>query len=230
MRRVLEREYGEPLDASSTTFDEEPIAAASIGQVYRATPPRRARGRGEGAVPRASPHAVRADLQNLGLILRLAEADRARPRRRRRSPTRSASASTRSSTTSSRRRTSGRSARIYRGHPFIVIPEVVTDLLATRASSSATSSTAAGFEELKQLPDQDERDRVGEIIFRFYFGCDVPPPPVLAATRTPATRCCCDDGRMAFLDFGLFKRISGDAAERELAIQRARRSRAAART
>ena len=53
------------------------------------------------------------------------------------------------------------------------------------------------------------------MIFRFYFGA------CTATTRSPATRIpgnslLLDDGRMAFLDFGLFKRISAAAAEREL--------------
>src|SRR3954463_12965897 len=36
MKRVIEREYGEKLDDVFETFDPVPIAAASIGQVYRA--------------------------------------------------------------------------------------------------------------------------------------------------------------------------------------------------
>ena len=51
-------------------FDEEPIAAASIGQVYRARCTTGARSRSRSST-RASPRAVRADMQNLGLIMRL---------------------------------------------------------------------------------------------------------------------------------------------------------------
>src|SRR5271170_7776141 len=37
MRNVIEDDLEEPISAVFETFDEEPIAAASIGQVYRAT-------------------------------------------------------------------------------------------------------------------------------------------------------------------------------------------------
>ena len=72
MRKVIESELEEPLKEVFDEFDEEPIAAASIGQVYRA---RLLDGR-EVAVKVQYPgvaEAVRADMQNLGLILRLAK-------------------------------------------------------------------------------------------------------------------------------------------------------------
>src|SRR5215212_3118619 len=69
MSKVIESDLEEPLDELFAEFEEEPLAAASIGQVYRA---RLHDGR-QVAVKVQYPGvatAVRADLQNLGLLLR----------------------------------------------------------------------------------------------------------------------------------------------------------------
>jgi len=108
-------------------------------------------------------------------------------------------------------------ARIYRGHPFIVIPDVVTSLSRERVIVSEFVS-GRGFEEMKQLPD-DERDRIAEIIFRFYFGC-MYRHHQFSGDPHPGNCMLLDDGRMAFLDFGLFKRIPASVAEFELHTQR----------
>ena len=52
MRKVIEQEYDDKLANVFDEFDPDPIASASIGQVYKRAARRRARGRREGAVPR----------------------------------------------------------------------------------------------------------------------------------------------------------------------------------
>src|SRR5580692_12671092 len=71
MRSVIEDDLEEKIADVFAEFDEQPIAAASIGQVYRAKLKEDGR---EVAVKVQYPGvaaAVRADMQNLGMIMRL---------------------------------------------------------------------------------------------------------------------------------------------------------------
>jgi hypothetical protein len=109
-------------------------------------------------------------------------------------------------------------ARIFRGHPFIVVPDVVTTL--SREKVIVTEFVrGAGFDAIK-LMDQATRDRVGEIVFRFFFGC-MYRHHQFSGDPHPGNFMLLDDGRVAFLDFGLFKVMPKELIELELACQRA---------
>jgi len=216
MRRVIEEDLEEPLAEVFASFDEEPIAAASIGQVYRAT---LNDGR-EVAVKVQYPGvaaAVRADLQNLDMIMRVlkrmtpgmnakAIAEEIRERIVEELDYELEAQNQRSL------------ARIFAGHPFIVVPDVVSSLSRERVLVSEFVRGAT-FEELKGR-SQEERDRLGEIVFRFFLGC-LYRHRQFSGDPHPGNFLMLDDGRVAFLDFGLFKRMDPDAVELELAAQRA---------
>ena len=58
-------------------------------------------------------------------------------------------------------------ADYYRDHPFIRIPEVVPELSTTHVLTTELAD-GFGWSELMQRPQAD-RDRAGEVIFRFVF-------------------------------------------------------------
>ncbi len=211
MRKVIENEYGRRVDEVFETFDPVPIAAASIGQVYKA----KLRDGRDVAVKVQYPgvaQAVRADMQNLGMILWLMKsvAPGLDPQAMGEEIRSRIDEELDYELEAQNQRTL---ARIFRGHPFIFVPEVVTALSHEKVIVSEFVS-GRGFEELKQLP-QAERDRIAEIIFRFYFGC-MYRHHQFSGDPHPGNSLLLDDGRMAFLDFGLFKRIPAAVADFEL--------------
>ena len=109
-------------------------------------------------------------------------------------------------------------ARIFRGHPFIAVPGVVSELSRERVLVTEFVQ-GTGFEELKDRP-QAERNRIGEIVFRFFMGC-LYRHRQFSGDPHPGNFMLLEDGRVAFLDFGLFKRIEREPVELELACQRA---------
>jgi len=216
MRRVIEDDLEAPISEVFESFQEEPIAAASIGQVYRARLPD---GR-EVAVKVQYPGvaaAVRADMQNLDMIMRLlkrmtpaldvkAIAEEIKDRIVEELDYELEAQNQRSL------------ARIFAGHPFIVVPDVVSSLSRERVLVSEFVS-GVGFEELKDR-SQGERDRLGEIVFRFFLGC-LYRHRQFSGDPHPGNFLLLGDGRVAFLDFGLFKRMEAEPVELELACQRA---------
>jgi predicted unusual protein kinase regulating ubiquinone biosynthesis (AarF/ABC1/UbiB family) len=109
-------------------------------------------------------------------------------------------------------------ARIHRGHPFIFVPDVVTALSRERVLVTEFVR-GRNFGQVKTL-SQPEKDRIGEILFRFYFGC-LYRHHQFSGDPHPGNFMLAEDGRVAFLDFGLFKRMPAEAVELEKAVARA---------
>jgi predicted unusual protein kinase regulating ubiquinone biosynthesis (AarF/ABC1/UbiB family) len=216
MRRVLESDLGEGLEDVFAEFDPVAFAAASIGQVYRA---RLHDGR-RVAVKIQYPgiaRAVRADLQNLGMILRVAKmmAPGMDPK--------SMAEEIKERLTEEldyelEAQTHRAFERTWRGHPFVVIPAVITRLSSEHVLVTEYVE-GMGFEQVKELP-QPERDRFGEIVFRFFLG-SLYRTRRFSADPHPGNYLLLPDGRVAFLDFGMAKQISREQVDAELAVMRA---------
>jgi predicted unusual protein kinase regulating ubiquinone biosynthesis (AarF/ABC1/UbiB family) len=212
VKSVLEEEWDEPVEDLFEDFSQEAAAAASIGQVHRAV---MLDGR-EVAVKVQYPgvaKALRADMQNAGMIMRLAKAL---------APGLDAKAAAEElkqrvleeldyEYEAQNQRTF---ARAYRDHPFIHVPAVVTSL--SRARVLVTEWVEGhGFDHVRALP-QDERDRFGEIVFRFCFG-SVYHLQHFNADAHPGNYLLMDDGKVAFLDFGMTKQLTKEQIELEIA-------------
>ncbi len=216
VRKVVEQDLGGKLGDFFADFGEEPVAAASIGQVHRATTLDGADVAVKVQYPGVA-EAVETDLRNAGLLIPLVK--RLAP-----------GLDARAVMGELRERVGEeldyeleaqnqrRVARAFRDHPFALVPAVHTELSARRVLVSDFVD-GLGFEAVKRL-DRDERDRIGEILFRFYFGL-LNRERLVAGDPHPGNILLAADGRVCFLDFGLMRHVPADYLSGERALARA---------
>ena len=212
VRKVLEEEWDEPVEELFESFDHEATAAASIGQVHRAVLPDGRPVAVKVQYPGVA-EALRADLQNAQMLMRMAKAL---------APgldARAAAAELKERVLeeldyeyeAQNHRTF---ARAYRGHPYIFVPDVITRLSRRRVLVTEWVD-GRNFDYVKSLP-QDEKDRFAEIVYRFCFG-SIYHLQHFNADAHPGNYLLLDDGRVAFLDFGMTKQLDKEQIELEIA-------------
>jgi predicted unusual protein kinase regulating ubiquinone biosynthesis (AarF/ABC1/UbiB family) len=211
VRKVLDEEWEEPCEELFEQIEHEAAAAASIGQVHRALLPDGRKVAVKIQYPGVA-EAIAADMQNAGLILRMAKA--LAPGFDAKAAAAELKERVMEELDYELEAQNQRSfARGYRGHPFIHVPDVVTRLSTQRVLVSEWVD-GAGFEEVKQLP-QEQRDRFGEIVYRFCFG-SIFHLQHFNADAHPGNYLLMADGRVAFLDFGMTKHLDKDQIELEI--------------
>ncbi|WP_280239208.1 ABC1 kinase family protein [Nocardia abscessus] len=211
MRKVIEGDLG-PMSRVFADFEETPVAAASIGQVYRA---KLHDGRMV-AVKVKYPGvdaAVAADMRNLQLFAKLCRSVL---------PSAADAAVLEEIARNiggeldylREARTQHAVASRFHEHPFITVPDSVGEH-CTHHVLVTEFVEGRSFQEIQALPGAD-RDRIGELIYRFYISslfsdyefCGDPHPGNILLDR---------DGRLAFVDFGLYYRMNPADAEFERA-------------
>ncbi len=216
IRKVIEGDLGASLSSAFKDFDPDPLAAASIGQVHRAT----LRDGREVAVKAQYPgisEAIRADMKNLRLGLKLlnviapgidtaAIADELRERIAEELDYELEAENQRAM------------SRAYRGHPFVSVPDAITEVSRERVIVSEYVE-GKRFAEAREAP-QAERNRIGEILVRFYVNGPL-RHRLLNGDPHPGNSLFMGDGRVAFVDFGFFKRMSAPEVESLKATTRA---------
>jgi predicted unusual protein kinase regulating ubiquinone biosynthesis (AarF/ABC1/UbiB family) len=216
VRRVIEQDLGARLGRLFEDVDETPFALASLGQVHRARTP----DGDDVAIKVQHPgaaEAAEADLRNVGMVGPIVQ---------RLAPGLDAGAVI----AEMRERISDeldyeveaqhqrRLERMFRGHPHVRVPHVHTELTTRRVLVSEYVDGARG-DEISRLGDA-ERDRVGEIAFRFFWGLAW-RDGIVAGDPQPDNCILCADGRLRLLDFGLLRNIDPDYVRGERAIVRA---------
>jgi predicted unusual protein kinase regulating ubiquinone biosynthesis (AarF/ABC1/UbiB family) len=216
MEKVLRAELGGPVSTVFAEFDSTPVAAASIGQVYRA----RTHDGEDVAVKVQYPgvaEAVETDLRNMNMLFPLVK--RLAP-----------GLDVKALGGELRERISEeldyeleaqhqrRVSRVFRGHPNVRVPRVDTSLSSRRVLVTEFVE-GENFTKVKQR-SEEERDRFGEIVYRFFWGL-IANERLVAGDPHPGNYLLCPDGRVCFLDFGLMRSVEEEYLEAERQMARA---------
>jgi predicted unusual protein kinase regulating ubiquinone biosynthesis (AarF/ABC1/UbiB family) len=201
-RSVVEAEFGAPVADVFASFTDEAVAAASIGQVHRATLPS-----GETVAVKIQypgvDDAVRADLKNVSAMTKLAVAiaPNIDPREV------AQEVRERVLEELDYRREAANQQKfslLFDAHPFIVVPKVYPAFCRTRVITQEFiegEPFTSAFEWT-----QSDKDRLGEILFRFFYG-SLNRFLLFSADPHPGNYLLLEDGRVAFLDYGLVRSV-----------------------
>jgi predicted unusual protein kinase regulating ubiquinone biosynthesis (AarF/ABC1/UbiB family) len=216
LEKLLRKELGAPVGDVFSQFDERAFAAASIGQVHRAT----TIAGDDVAVKIQYPgvaEAVETDLRNAMLLLPLVK--RLAPGLEARALAAEMRERIAQELDYELEASNGRRiARLVRGHPFVRVPRVHTDLSSRRVL--VTEYVAGERFEVVRRADEATRDRYGEIVLRFFIGL-LYRDRIALGDPHPGNYLLCDDGRVCFLDFGLLRDVDARRIDDERAINRA---------
>ena len=201
-KQVVKEEFGRPVEEVFATFEDEAIASASIGQVHKATLPSGE----EVAVKVQYPgvdQAVRSDIRNVSAMTKLAVAIAPNL-----DPKEIANEIKERvlEELDYRREAENQAqfAELFEGHPFIVVPKVYKDYCRTRV---ITQEFVKGKPFMTALEwDQERKDQLGEILFRFFYG-SLNRFRIFSADPHPGNYLLLPRGKVAFLDFGLVRAI-----------------------
>jgi predicted unusual protein kinase regulating ubiquinone biosynthesis (AarF/ABC1/UbiB family) len=213
LEKLMRHEFGGPLERVFSDFDKRAFAAASIGQVHRATTVA-----GEDVAVKIQypgvAEAVETDLRNAMMLLPLVK--RLAP-----------GLDARALALEMRERigeeldyeleaqNQRRIERLMRGHPFVHVPRVHTDI-STRRVLVSEDVEGERFEAVRRA-EEPQRDRYGEIVFRFFFGL-VYRDRIVLGDPHPGNYLLRPDGRVCFLDFGLLRNVDAARVADERAI------------
>ena len=208
--QVIREELGGDPSENFVSWDPQPIAAASIGQVHRAIVIDPVTGDERAVAVKVQypgvGEAIDADLRNadmLGLILKqgfggLDPADMVAEIKERLVE----ELDYRLEAVNQQH-----FADYYRGHPYIHVPEVLPSFSTRRVLTSELVDGAPWSEMLTW--SQEERDLVGECLFRFVFR-SLYQMHAFNGDPHPGNYLFHRGGRVTFLDFGLVKHFSDE--------------------
>lgn len=199
MLNVFVDEVGEPPDEVFQSFDDEPIASASIGQVYRAV------------LPDGTPVAVKiqypsiaevieSDLKNLGLlesVLRRSTMGRLDVSQSLGDIRSKISEELDYGLEASHQE---RFAELYAHDDRIVIPHVYREF-STRRVLTTQLLEGKSYYEFRDQSEQAEIDRTAEVLYEFVFG-SFHRHGLFNADPHPGNYVFLGEGRVGFLDFG----------------------------